>query len=55
LDRRLGGIQSRSGRCGEERISFHCTYLKSKPSRPACSLDTAVTELPWFWVDTTKN
>jgi hypothetical protein len=51
LDRRLGGPQSRSGRCGEERNQ--CLYRESKLGRPArrntyvgcpasCSVDGAL-------------
>jgi hypothetical protein len=37
LDRRLGGSQSRSGRCGEEKI-LHPTGLELRPlDRPARS------------------
>jgi hypothetical protein len=36
LDRRLGGPQSRSGRCVLEKI--FCLCRESNPSRPACSL-----------------
>jgi hypothetical protein len=37
LDRRLGGLQNRSGRAGEEKNSQFLRGLES-PNRPACSL-----------------
>jgi hypothetical protein len=46
-DRRLGGPQTRSG-CGDDKGSPHWPYRKSNLGRPARSLVTILTELPWL-------
>jgi len=46
LDRRLDGLQSRSGCGGEEKKSLHCPCRVSKAGRSALSLVTVLTELP---------
>jgi hypothetical protein len=46
LDRRLGRLQSLSGRDGEEKKPHHCPWWELNPSRPARSLITILTELP---------
>jgi hypothetical protein len=43
---RLGGLQSRSGRGGEEEKSHHCPCKKSNPGLPARRIVTILTELP---------
>jgi hypothetical protein len=43
LDRKRGGLQSRSGRGGEEKLFFHCPHHELNPGRPACSLVAALT------------
>jgi len=44
LNRRMVGLQSRSGYGDEERNP--CPYLESNPGRPGRSLVTILTELP---------
>jgi hypothetical protein len=46
LDRRLGGPQSQSGCCGEEKNSHHCPHRKLKDGRPVRRLVTTLPELP---------
>jgi hypothetical protein len=41
----LGGIQSRSGRGGEDRKSFHCHCWELNSDRPDRSLVTMISEL----------
>jgi hypothetical protein len=43
LDRRLGGPQSRSGRCGEEKKKIYCLHRESNLGRPDRS-----PELSWL-------
>jgi hypothetical protein len=43
LDRRLGGLQSRSGRVSEGKSAY--SYRESNPSCPSHSLVTVLTEL----------
>jgi hypothetical protein len=46
LTRRLGGLQSRSRRCGEKKKkSLHCPYRELNPVLPARNLFTVLTEL----------
>jgi hypothetical protein len=47
MDRRRDGIQSRSGCGGEEKKYLTCPCPESNPDRPAHSLVTILTELPW--------
>jgi hypothetical protein len=44
LDRRLGGLQRRSGRGGEEKIPSPC--WESKPGSPARKIVTVLNKLP---------
>jgi hypothetical protein len=46
LDKRLGGPQSRSGRGGEEKKTYHCLCRESNSSGRARSLVCVLTELP---------
>jgi hypothetical protein len=45
LDRKLGGLQSRSGRSGEGKKSHHSTSRELNPSRSHRSLFSILTEL----------
>jgi hypothetical protein len=48
LDRRLGGLQSWSGRSGEEKNAPAPPGLEpKKPDQTACSLVAILTELSW--------
>jgi hypothetical protein len=46
LIKRLGGLQSQSGRGSEEVKSYPCPYLEFNPSHAARSIFTILTELP---------
>jgi hypothetical protein len=48
MDRKLGGLRKQSGRSGEEKNSFHCPCRESNAGRPAHSLVSILTELPWL-------
>jgi hypothetical protein len=48
LDMGLGGSQSRSERDGDEKESHYCPCRQLSPNRPARSLVSILSELPWL-------